>query len=273
MTVTIYRELEQGSPEWLAARCGILTASQIGKLITKSTPDPLTVACIRCSAAAGEPCLSLARKTPTPLKTTHDERALHASQMPSVLTSANNDTSRALALTLAAERITRHVEYVHPTWDMQRGTDDEPWARMAYAEHAQVHVEEVGFITREEADYKLGFSPDGLVGDDGLIEIKSRKPHTQISTILEDRVPGYNVAQIQCGLYVSGRKWCDYISFAQGLPLYVKRVRPDTAWFNAIDAAARAFETNIAEIITRYNTATHGLPTTERRSDFEDIRI
>ena len=223
MTVTFYRDLEQGTEEWLQARCGLLTASTIGKLIT--------------------PTLKV----------------------------ADNDTSRTLTHTLAAERITGHVEYVHPTWDMQRGTEDEPWARLAYAEHSRVHVEEVGFITRETPDYTIGFSPDGLVGDDGLIEIKSRKPHTQIHTVLENRVPGYNMAQIQCGLYVTGRKWCDYISFAQGLALYVKRVHADTAWFTAIDTAARAFETNITDIITRYTDATNGLPMTERRPELEEI--
>lgn len=223
MTLAIYRELEQGSPEWLKVRCGLLTASTIGKLIT-----------------------------PT-LKT------------------ADNDTSRALTLTLAAERITGHVDPVYPSFDMQRGTDDEPYARDAYREH-HAPVEEVGFITREYDDgYTLGYSPDGLVGTDGLIEIKSRTPREQIRTVLDDRVPGYNMAQIQTGMYITGRTWCDYISFSAGLRLYVKRVRPDIAWFTAIDNAARAFETNIADIIARYNTATHGLPQTERRPELQEI--
>lgn len=224
MTVTIYPELEQGSDEWLAARCGILTASQIGKLIT--------------------PTLKV----------------------------ADNDTSRNLTLTLAAERITGHVEYVHPSFEMQRGTEDEPWARDVYADN-YAPVEEVGFITLEKGNYKIGFSPDGLVGDDGLIEIKSRNARIQLATFFNDRVPAANMAQIQTGLFVTGRKWLDYCSFSAGLPFFVKRVYPDPAWFDAITDAAITFERNVNKIITDYNTATVGLPKTERRPEMDEIRI
>ena len=225
MTVTVYRDLIQGSDEWLAARCGVLTASTIGKLIT-----------------------------------------------PSTLKVASNDTSRALTNTLAAERITGHVEYVHPSFDMMRGSEDEPFARAVYAEH-YAPVEEVGFITLETDAYKLGFSPDGLVGTDGLIEIKSRKPEKHIATVLTGRPPAYNLAQMQAGMFITGREWCDYISFSAGLPLWVKRVYRDDAWFAAIAAAATAFEANVNNIITSFNSATHGLPVTERRPQLDEIRI
>lgn len=225
MTVTYYRDLIQGSDEWLAARCGVLTASTIGRLIT-----------------------------------------------PSTLKVASNDTSRALTNTLAAERITGHVEYVHPSFDMMRGTEDEPFARAVYADY-YAPVEEVGFITLETDTYKLGYSPDGLVGMDGLIEIKSRRPEKHIATVLSGRPPAYNIAQLQTALYITGRQWIDYISFSAGLPLWVKRVYPDTAWFAAIDAAATAFETNVNNIITSFNSATHGLPATERRPQLDEIRI
>ena len=225
MTVTIYRELEQGSDAWLQARCGLLTASTIGRLIT--------------------PTLKV----------------------------ADNDTSRTLTHTLAAERITGHVEYIHPTFDMQRGTDDEPYARTAYAEHSNVEVEEVGFIVRKTEDYQLGYSPDGLVGERGLIEIKSRKPHAHLALLLNGGIPHGHMAQMQTGMYVAGRDWCDYIGYSAGLPLHTERIHANPTWFNAIDAAARAFETNVRDIITRYNTATNGLPMTERRPEFEDIRI
>lgn len=225
MTVTFYRDLIQGSDEWLAARCGVLTASTIGKLIT-----------------------------------------------PSTLKVASNDTSRALTNTLAAERITGHVEYVHPSFDMMRGTEDEPAARAVYAEH-YAPVDEVGFITLKTDTYKLGYSPDGLVGTGGLIEIKSRKPEKHIATVLSGRPPAYNMAQMQTGMFITGREWCDYISFCAGLPLWVKRVYPDTAWFAAIDAAATAFETNVNNIITSFTSATHGLPETERRPQLDEIRI
>lgn len=191
---------------------------------------------------------------------------------PSTLKPADNETSRGVILTLAAERITGHVEYVHPTFDMQRGHDDEPFAREEYAEH-YAPVTELGFIVREEPTYTIGYSPDGLVGDDGLIEIKSRKPREQIKTFLTDRVPAYNVAQLQTGLFVTGRAWIDYVSYSAGLPLYVKRVYPDPAWHAAIVATAERFETEAQTIVNRFDIASTGYPTTERRPELEEIRF
>jgi hypothetical protein len=191
---------------------------------------------------------------------------------PSTLKPADNETSRGVILTLAAERITGHVEYVHPTFDMQRGTDDEPFAREKYAEH-YAPVEEVGFIVRTSDTFTIGYSPDGLVGDDGLIEIKSRKPREQIKTFLTDRVPAYNMAQLQAGLFITGRSWIDYVSYSAGLPMYVKRVYPDTAWHNAITATAERFETEVQTIVNRFDTASTGYPTTERRPEPEEIRF
>lgn len=270
MTITVHTELEQGSEAWLEARRGILTASVIGGLITQKARDPLTVNCPKCEAAAFSPCVSLARKTATPIKTVHDERAAVVADMPKTLEVADNETSRGIINTLAAERITGHVEYVHPTFDMQRGTEDEPFARAVYREHFAA-VEEVGFIVREEHGRRLGYSPDGLVDDDGLIEIKSRKPKEQIATVLADRAPTYNLAQMHAGMYVTDRKWCDYISFSAGMPLYKTRIFRDEKWDTVIEAAIAAFEINVTNIIDNFNSATEGLPMTERRATIEEI--
>ena len=222
MSLVIYNELEQGEAAWLGARCGIITASQMHKLVT-----------------------------PT-LKT------------------ADNETSRGLTLTLAAERLTGEVEFVYPSHAMQRGTEDEPLARAVYAEH-HAPVDEVGFILRTEATYRIGYSPDGLVSSDGLIEIKSRSPKEHIKTILSGKPPTENMAQLMVGLFVTGRDWIDYCSFSAGLPFWVTRVYPDPDWFAAIIAAAEAFERNVAEVIADYTHETKGLPMTERRLDIEDI--
>jgi len=222
MSLVIYNELEQGSDEWLAARCGLVTASMVGKLIT--------------------PTLKV----------------------------ADNDTSRGLTLTLAAERLTGQVEYIHPSYAMQRGTEEEPLARSVYAEH-HAPVDEVGFILRTEDTYRIGYSPDGLVSTDGLIEIKSRSPKEHIKTILSGKPPAENMAQLMVGLFVTGRSWIDYCSFSAGLPFWTVRVYPDDAWFAAIIAAAEQFENNVASIIADYKHETNGLPMTERRIEIEDI--
>ena len=111
---------------------------------------------------------------------------------------------------------------------------------------------------------ELGYSPDGLVGDVGLIECKSRAPKIHLQTILDDAVPAENMAQIQAGLLVSGRAWCDYISYCGGLPMWTKRVHPDASWHAAIFDALVAFEDNARDILTRYVAAIDGLPITER---------
>src|SRR5699024_1678551 len=108
---------------------------------------------------------------------------------------ANNDTSRTLIETLAIERITGRVEYIHPSRDMQRGTLLEPTARELYEQHP-APVDEVGFIRTElGVGTRLGYSPDGLVGDEGLLEIKSRTPRIQARTIRLGEVPAANMAQ------------------------------------------------------------------------------
>jgi hypothetical protein len=215
MTITEYRDLEQGTDEWLELRRGLLTASTIGQLLT-----------------------------PT-------------------LRVANNDTSRGLIATLAAERITGRTEDVWVTDAMQRGNDEEPLARALYAEHF-APVTEVGFIIRDEPAYRLGYSPDGLVGDDGLIEIKSRAPKKHLVTIQADTVPAENMAQMQAGMLVTGRSWCDYISYCGGMRPWVKRVEADPDWHDALTKAAAAFTTSITALVATYDAATAGLPITER---------
>ena len=225
MTLQVFTELEQGSEEWLVARCGIVTASVVGQLITPKTVKP-----------------------------------------------ASNDYSRALAVTLTAERITGHVEPIHENQDMLRGTLDEPFARDKYAEHF-APVTEVGFMVRDDFGFRLGYSPDGLVGEDGLIEIKSRRQKKHLATILADEVPLENMAQCQAGLLVSGREWLDYVSFCSGMPLYTRRVFPDPKWFTAIIEAVSSFEAASAGMIERYTEATAGMPPTERIDHFAEMEI
>lgn len=181
---------------------------------------------------------------------------------------ASNDESRGLTALLAAERITGWTDPTYASFDMTRGTEHEPIARDYYSGLYQQAVE-CGFMVREEDGWTLGYSPDGLVGDDGLVEIKCPRAKTHLKTILADEVPAYNVAQCQAGLFVSGRKWLDFVSFCGGMPLFVKRVTPDPKWFEAIEAAVIKFEANVKQIVHDYRIATNGLPMTERVPELE----
>lgn len=176
---------------------------------------------------------------------------------------ANNETSRGLTALLVAERITGWTDPTYMSDDMFRGIEDEPRARDIYSEH-YAPVQEVGFMVREHRGIRIGYSPDGLVGADGLIEIKSRRPKIHVGHILSGHPPTDVMAQLQCGLLVSGRKWLDYISFSGGMHLWVKRVYPDDRWFEAILAAVRAFEDNAAEMMRLYAERVEGFPMTER---------
>lgn len=225
MSLHVYEDLEQGTDEWLAARCGLLTASTVGQMITEKT-----------------------------------------------VKAASNDKSRALAKSLIAERVTGHVEPIQTSRAMERGTLDEPYARDHYSEHHAPALE-VGFMVRTINGRKLGYSPDGMVGDDGLIEIKSRNQRIQLETFLDDAVPLANMAQIQCGLLVSGRAWCDYVSWSGGMPMFVKRVLPDEKWFAAITDALYQFEVTAEAEISKYLTKTAGLPATERIDHFEEMEF
>jgi hypothetical protein len=176
---------------------------------------------------------------------------------------AENDYSRALTAQLAAERITGYTDPTYVSDDMLRGTFDEPFAVDVYREH-YAPVKTVGFMVRDDWGFPIGYSPDGLVGDAGLIEVKSRRQKKQLQTILADEVPPENMAQLQCGLLVSGRDWIDYVSYCGGMPLYVKRVHPDPKWQDAIVAAVTQFEKAAALMSADYAKAVEGLPMTER---------
>lgn len=176
---------------------------------------------------------------------------------------ADNDTSRGIVATLAAERITGWTEETAMTSDMWRGVEHEPYARDIYSGHFQ-QAEEYGFMVREGVGWRLGYSPDGVVGTNGLVEIKCPRQKGHLNTLLADEVPAYYMAQLQAGLLVSGRAWIDYVSFVAGMPMFVKRILPDPKWFDAITAACIAFETNVTQIVANYETRTKGLPKTER---------
>lgn len=271
MTLTIH-DYPQRSDEWYAARCGIVTASTVGRLITIEPPPATVVACPMCKAGETEPCMSMAKgKTPAPIKTIHEPRTAAAADLPPVYKVADNETSRGLTATLVAERITSRVEDTPLTSDMWRGIEAEPVARDKYAEHYGA-VNEVGFMVEDKWGFPIGYSPDGLLaGDDGLIEIKAPRAKTHVLTVLDDKVPAHNMAQLQCGLLVSGRAWVDFIPYVGGLPLWKKRVTPDPDWQAAIVAAVSRFETTAAEMVARYAAATEGLPTTEPLIDYSEI--
>lgn len=187
----IVTDIEQGTPEWLALRLGIATASELD-------------------------CLLVSGKHPTGF---------------GVAAFTYMDQ-------LIGERITEEAaELPFQTKATIRGHEQEGVALELYEAREEVKVEKVGIILNRG----IGYSPDGLVGTDGLIEIKTKLPKFQVGVILSGEVPKEHVAQCQGGLWASDREWIDFISYWPGMPLFVKRMNRDEAMIRKIAERVKLF--------------------------------
>jgi hypothetical protein len=207
--IKYHADITQGSDEWLALRCGLLTASEMNLIVT-----------------------------PT-------------------LKAASNDKERAHLYELLGQRITGYVEPRYISDSMLRGQEDEIEARLEY-QKAYGKVTEVGFVTNDKWGFTIGYSPDGLVGTDGLLECKSRNQKLQIRTLVDyvsaDTIDPDFMLQCQTGLLVTERKWIDLVSYCGGLPMATVRVFPDEKYQTAIIEAATAFESRLNSAYEKYQS-------------------
>lgn len=155
--------------------------------------------------------------------------------------SATRATYRAQ---LVAERLTGVPYEGHRTAAMDHGTETEPQARATYILNTGRNVAEVGFIAHPTIAMS-GASPDGTVGDDGLVEIKCPNSATHIATLRGAEIDGKYLKQMQWQMACTGRKWCDFVSFDPRLPdemqMLVRRVPRDDAMIADMEAAVRGF--------------------------------
>lgn len=139
---------------------------------------------------------------------------------------------------LVAERLTGVPAEGYTNAAMQWGTDTEPQARAAYEFFADLTVEEVGFIPHPTIGHS-GASPDGLVGDDGLVELKCPNTATHIDTLLTKAVPAKYVTQMMWQLACTDRQWCDFVSFDPRMPeslrLFTKRLYRDAKMITELE--------------------------------------
>lgn len=154
---------------------------------------------------------------------------------------------------LIAERLTGTPAQSFTNVAMQWGTDHEPDARAAYEFRFDKNVTEVGFVVHPRIDAS-GCSPDGLVGDDGLCEIKCPQTATHLETLLGQSVPGKYLAQIQWQLSCTDRSWCDFVSFDPRLPemmqLFVYRVKRDDRYIAEMETAVTEFLAELEAKVT-----------------------
>jgi hypothetical protein len=167
---------------------------------------------------------------------------------------------------LLAQRITGYVEPTYIGDDILRGKVDEIEARQLYNER-YAPVTEMGFITNDKWGFKIGWSPDGLVGADGGIEAKSRRQKYQVRTITEFEMPEEFIIQVQTGLLVSERSWCDFISYCGGMPMMCKRIYADPVIQAAIVNVASLFERRLEMKLREYESriSTYSMIQTERK--------
>lgn len=199
----IIHELEQGTPEWLDARLGIVTMSRLSALLVN-----------------GKSASGFGKDAYTYMNQLIGER----------ITGELDDSFQG----------NRHTE---------RGHELEPLARQLYADTTGNEAEEVGIILNHGA----GYSPDGLVRNDGLIEIKAKQPKHQIEVLLAGEIPKEHIAQCQGGLWISEREWIDFVSYWPGMPLFVKRAYRDEKMIRTIaervDAFYEEMETRMGRVL------------------------
>ena len=187
----------QGSPEWLQARVGRVTASRIKDV------------CAQGKAGA-----------------------------PSV-------TREAYMGELIAERLTGLSSGdTYTNADMQRGTELEPLARAAYETRTKQMVDEVGLVRHPRNEY-FGASPDGVVGTDGLLEIKCPRTHVHISYLLAGKPPAAYLPQMAWQAFCCERAWVDFVSFDPKMPealqLFIVRYVPELEYLKSLEQQANAF--------------------------------
>jgi putative phage-type endonuclease len=205
--IDLMKDLEQGSPEWLAARVGRVTASRIADVMAKGK--------------GGEAQTRLNYKW----------------QLVAEVMTGQSQEDRFFSQAMA--------------W----GVEQEPFARAAYEIHTGVLVENVGLVAHPSIP-RCAASPDGLVGLDGLLEIKCPKTPTHLEYMEKGAIPGHYQLQMLWQMACTGRQWVDFATFDPRLPeelqlfqLFVMRFPRDQARIDAIEAEVQKFWNEIDEII------------------------
>lgn len=181
--------VEQGSAEWLQAKAGIVSASNLTRVMTPKT--------LKLSGSADKYCCEL----------------------------------------IAEQLLGRPLDDATTSF-MQRGTTFEAEARKWYELQSDCTAERVGFLLRD--DGRVGCSPDGLVGDDGGLEIKCPSAAVHISYLLGEFTEEYR-SQIQGSLWITGRTFWDFVSYNPELPSLLHRFTRDEPFIAALDKTVTQF--------------------------------
>ena len=176
-----------------------------------------------------------------------------ASKAADVMSAITTAGYRNYLADLVVERLTGGKTESFTNAAMQWGVDQEPFARAEYEVKTGNFVDQVAFVDHPTI-VNFGCSPDGLVGDDGLIEIKCPNTATHIDYVMQDKVPTKYIPQIQCQLAVTGRKWCDFVSFdprlPDGLQILIVRLERDDEYIEKLEARVVKFLDEVNSAVT-----------------------
>lgn len=240
-------ECRQGTPEWLQARSGTATASRFADAV--STTGGLTEQqqAYMNALLAGFPEKEAMIKAGYKAAPRSDiiSRALKGEK-----TEKHSDTAHRYAADIAIERISS-VPYGEPpkTWLLERGHELEDRARIAYEARTGYLVEETGLCLTD--DHKFGYSTDGMP-EDGLIEIKCPIDSIKIASMWKTGDVSEYMHQMQGGMWITGRKWCDFIMYCPdlaivGKDLFVKRIHRDDKFIDDMVERLLAFDRLVDE--------------------------
>lgn len=165
------------------------------------------------------------------------------------------DTYKDLLTTIACEIITGKSDETYSNYNMEKGIEMEPIARIMYEEETGNQVKTAGFITRDEDDEFaewIGISPDGLI-DNGLIEIKCPLMKTHMGYIMWNKLPAEYHYQVQGQLFVTGLKFCDFISYVEDMKPFIIRVYPEPDLFTIFEQRLRIAIPQVNELINQYH--------------------
>lgn len=171
-----------------------------------------------------------------------------ASRFSDVLAKGQGITRRKYMLTLAGEAITGEVAESYGNPHMERGKIMEAEAVDLYAFAKDVDPQVVGFMRRGRA----GASPDRLIGEHGMLEVKTKLPALQLDVLDKNKLPSEHVAQVQGQMWIAGREWCDFVSYWPRLPLFCIRVERDDKYIATLEQAVADFVGELDGYIQRY---------------------
>ena len=162
---------------------------------------------------------------------------------------------------LVAERLTGKPADSFTNSAMQWGTEQEPFARIAYETHKGLFVEQVPFVDHHTIEW-FGCSPDGLVAEDGLLEIKCPNTTTHLEYLQDGKPPSKYIPQMMAQMACTGRKWCDFVSFDPRLPedlqLFVVRLNWDDAYIQEMEAEVKQFLNEVDATLSQLKRKLNG---------------